>query len=451
MQHTFDVMEPTTLWLQAGLLAAEVITTAALFVVVFRVRGALGNVPLYIAVGAFQFTQTLLSLSVLVPFGETLHISPGTTVMLPATIFAVLLVYIADDAPEARRVIYGVVIANVGLAVLALLFGGHLTQGQVVTEPGLSSEIFWRQPRLLLFGTAAMFMDVVLVIVFYERISKFVRAPFGRLVLSTVAVLWLDTVVFVTGTAFGDPDLPVMLVSGLVGKSLAAVLYAGIFSIFILRPGLHLVPEGDDEEFRDFFHALTYRQRYEQAREMALRDPLTGLYNRRFFSDSMAREADHAVRYQTPLALLLIDIDHFKAVNDRFGHTEGDRALRLVSGAIARTVRGADIACRVGGEEFAVIAPRATEAIAELLAERIRAAITEEYRLADPPFGMDSLTVTIGIAGTAGSDDATVASLPDELFVTADRRLYLGKTTGRDRVVGWRQEEGPARLRAKEA
>lgn len=443
-------MNSSVLWLQFGLLTAEVLTTAFLFVLVFRTRRVLGYVPLYVVVGAFQFVQTLLSLTVYVPFGESIQISPGSTVMLPATIFAVILVYIAEDAPEARRLIYSVVIANIALSILAVLFGGHLAASQTINGLELPPDVFWRQPRMMFFATAAMFMDVVLVIVFYEAVSRVIGSTYLRLLVSTVAVLWLDTFVFVTGTFVGQPEFFSILLSGLIGKTFSATLYAAVFTIFVLRPGLHL---GDPEEgeIRDFFQALTYRQRYEQAREMALRDPLTGLYNRRFFQDSLARETEHSVRYRTPLALLLMDIDHFKVVNDEYGHQEGDRALRVVAGAIARTVRGADIACRVGGEEFAIIAPRATEEIANLLAQRVRAALSEDYRAADPPFGMDDLTLTVGLAEMTGHESEPLKALPDTLFLIADRRLYLGKSTGRNKIVGWQAEAEHPDLAARGA
>lgn len=439
-------MVAQALWLQLGLLTAEVLTTALLFVGLFRARAFLGYVPLYVAVGAFQFVQTILALSVYVPITDTIQVSPGSAVMLPATIFAILLVYIAEDAPEARRLIYGVVFANIALSILAVLFGAQMVESRAPGAAELPVELFWSQPRIVFFATAAMFMDVVLVIVFYEAVSRVVASTYLRLLLSTVAVLWLDTLVFVTGSFLGQADYVPLLVSGILGKTFSSIIYAAVFNVFILRPGLHTAKQEKHREFDDFFSALTYRQRYEQAREMALRDPLTGLYNRRFFQESLAREADHSQRYRTPLALLLIDIDHFKKVNDRFGHQEGDRALRLVAGTIARTVRGADIACRVGGEEFAVIAPRATEAIAELLGERIREALAQDYRAADPPFGMDDLTVTAGVSAISGHDPEPVEHLPDHLFHIADRRLYLGKRMGRDRIVGWTAEAEPPGL-----
>ncbi len=444
-------MNASVLWLQIGLLTAEVVTTAFLFVVVFRARRVLGLVPLYVVVGTFQFVQTPLLLSVYVPFSEAIQISPGSAVMLPATIFAVLLVYIAEDAPAARRLTYGVVIANVALSLLAVFFDQQLAEGGPGGLVDLPPAFFRSQPRILLVSTAAMFMDVVLVIVLYEAISARIRSIYLRLFLSTTVVLWLDTVVFVTGAFFGQPEVPTVMLSAILGKTATAAVYAAAFAAFVLKPGLHLAPSAEQQDVADFFRPLTYRQRYEQAREMALRDPLTGLYNRRYFQDALERESDSALRYSSPLALLLIDVDHFKPVNDRYGHQEGDRALKLVGASIARTVRGADIACRVGGEEFAVIAPRADEEIAELLGERVRASLRQDFRAVDPPFAMDRLTVTIGVAAISGQESEPVKSIPDRIFGIADRRLYLGKKTGRDRVVGWRAEAEPPTLPTAES
>jgi len=440
-------MNSTQIALHLGLLTAEILLTAFLFVLVFRGRRVLGYVPMYVAVGAFQVLLVLLSLSVYVPFAPSVQISPGSAVLLPATIFAVLLVYIAEDAPAARRLIYGIVIANVTLSVLAVLFGEQIVEGRGLNPVQLPPEVFRDQPSMMLLGTAVLFMDVVLVIVFYEAISKVLRSTYARLLLASVAVLWLDTLAFASGSMFltETAAMPLMI-SGVVGKTFSATIYSAVFTYFVLRPGLHLSAEEREEEFGDVFRALTYRQRYEQAKEMALRDPLTGLYNRRYFNDGLAREAEHAVRYETPLALILLDIDFFKAVNDRFGHQEGDRALRLVSGAIARTVRSSDIACRVGGEEFGIIAPRATEDIAMLLAQRIRDALAEDYRAAQPPFKMDELTVTVGLTAIDGQEADAVKTLPDRMYQIADRRLYLGKQTGRNRIVVWSAETEPPGL-----
>ncbi len=156
---------------------------------------------------------------------------------------------------------------------------------------------------------------------------------------------------------------------------------------------------------------------------LATTDGLTGLKNRRTFGVKLAEEHARAVRYHQPLSLLLLDVDHFKDYNDAFGHPAGDAVLRGVAGALGQTARDTDLAARYGGEEFAVILPFTEEAGAQVIAERVRAAI------ADSPWGMRPVTVSVGV-GTLSLDTPT----PDALLACADAALYQSKEAGRNRV-----------------
>lgn len=167
-----------------------------------------------------------------------------------------------------------------------------------------------------------------------------------------------------------------------------------------------------------------------ELKDYALRDSLTGLYNRRYFESAFPRELARSKRYQDPLALLLIDVDRFKTINDEFGHPEGDRVLMRLSGFLSDSVRAADIACRYGGEEFAVILPSTTLDVAARLGERIRSNIANSVTKGDAPLRVQNVTITIGVAGFP-----EIASDAKGLVAIADRRLYTGKSQGRDRVV----------------
>jgi diguanylate cyclase (GGDEF)-like protein len=155
---------------------------------------------------------------------------------------------------------------------------------------------------------------------------------------------------------------------------------------------------------------------------MSLTDALTGLGNRRQLDRRVHDELARAGRYHTPLALLLIDVDRLKDINDREGHHAGDHALKRVAKAIAATARKTDSAARFGGDEFALLAPETTAEDALALAERIR-----EHVNAD---GIGSLSVSIGVA-----DLHNVPSHePEGFYRAADRALYVSKTRGRNRV-----------------
>ncbi|MGC5703679.1 GGDEF domain-containing protein [Pseudomonas sp. NFXW11] len=158
-------------------------------------------------------------------------------------------------------------------------------------------------------------------------------------------------------------------------------------------------------------------------------DALSGLANRRTLDQTLAREWARAQRSGKPLALLMIDIDHFKQFNDRFGHPLGDQALRAVAQNIAACVqRPADLAARYGGEEFAVILPDTDSAGASQLAEKIRAQI-QDLPAVSPQ--ASTLTVSIGINCWSGAPGASL----DELLGHADKALYQAKHAGRNRVV----------------
>ena len=155
---------------------------------------------------------------------------------------------------------------------------------------------------------------------------------------------------------------------------------------------------------------------------MSLTDALTGLGNRRQLDRRVSDELARASRYHTPLALLLIDVDRLKDINDRGGHQAGDRALKLVAKAIATAARKTDSVARFGGDEFALLAPETTAEDAMALAERIR-----EHVNAD---GIGSLSVSIGLADLHRAPSHE----PEALYQAADRALYASKTGGRNCV-----------------
>jgi diguanylate cyclase (GGDEF)-like protein len=141
-------------------------------------------------------------------------------------------------------------------------------------------------------------------------------------------------------------------------------------------------------------------------------DPLTKVHNYRYYGDMTAQEGYRAVRYDTPLSLLALDVNHFKLVNDTHGHLRGDMVLHEVAQAVLQSVRESDLVCRIGGDEFAVIAPHTTAQEAETLARRVETAIAEGFA----NFG---LTLSVGIASYP--KDTTD---PAELREIADQRLY---------------------------
>jgi len=161
----------------------------------------------------------------------------------------------------------------------------------------------------------------------------------------------------------------------------------------------------------------------------AIVDPLTGLYNRRYFDTALAREAERCRRYGTQSSLVLVDLDHFKEVNDRFGHQVGDEVLRRVGALIAQHVRAPDVACRCGGDEFALLLPDTPLSEAVVVAERVRRGVHTSFRR-EPVRGH-----TLALTASAGAAAMTQeAGSVERLVGWADRAMYTTKRRGGDGV-----------------
>jgi two-component system, cell cycle response regulator len=169
--------------------------------------------------------------------------------------------------------------------------------------------------------------------------------------------------------------------------------------------------------------AIENARRFHEARQLADLDALTGLHNRRYFHETLAREVARASRYDRKLALLVLDLDDFKAINDRIGHLAGDAVLAEAAERILEVVRSADIACRVGGDEFAVILPESGLADAEQLYRRVLSAVSSR---GIGPAGR--LFLSGGVAELQRGDDAAT------FFQRADDALYRAKNSGKGRL-----------------
>jgi diguanylate cyclase (GGDEF)-like protein len=413
--------------IQIVLLSAEALVMATLVLGLFRSRTALGLTPLYIVLGGFQYLEASLGLRVEIAPGWLIY--PASSVMFTATLLAVLLVYIKEDTTEARKLVYGLVLANFGLTLVALLVSAHVRIPGSTVPSGLSAATLQGNAWVAAVGTTLLLLDVIGIILVYELISRYVRPLFGRALLALLLVVSFDNAWFtllVQGPT--HPQFQMLLLAGFAGKASAAFFYTVAMCVYLrfFEPQRATVASGD---VQDVFEALTYRQRYEEARKRMVRDALTGLYNRGYFDEVLPRAVAHAARYQEPLSLLLVDTDHFKTINDTHSHLTGDRVLRLVGETLTEHARDADTVCRYGGDEFVVILTAADSSAASAFAERFRRRLLERVRAASLPF--ENLTATVGIA-TFLEDRVSSAV---ELVSLADSRLYVGKRAGRDRVV----------------
>ena len=170
--------------------------------------------------------------------------------------------------------------------------------------------------------------------------------------------------------------------------------------------------------------AIENARRYGEARKLAETDALTGLYNQRYFHETLRREVLRAQRYERNLALIVFDVDDFKGINDHIGHLAGDRVLAQAADRLREAVRSVDVACRIGGDEFAVILPESSAEDADQLYRRVQSSMRGTSMGADE----ERLRLSAGIAEIQHGDTAA------GLFERADAALYRAKDLGKDRA-----------------
>jgi diguanylate cyclase (GGDEF)-like protein len=172
--------------------------------------------------------------------------------------------------------------------------------------------------------------------------------------------------------------------------------------------------------------------------QAAITDPVSGLFNRRYFHERLDEELDRARRHNTTVALLMIDIDNFKGINDRFGHLAGDQVIRGVGDILKRSVRKFDLCTRFGGEEFAIVMPGSGPENSAPVAERIRQRIEA---FTPPGAELADLHVTASIGMALSQPNASAR----ELIARADQALYEAKKAGKNRLVQWQPPDGDSR------
>lgn len=179
----------------------------------------------------------------------------------------------------------------------------------------------------------------------------------------------------------------------------------------------------------------TIRDHIARLEQVSITDPLTGLRNRRFLITEGPRLLHVALRSGAKFSCLMIDIDHFKLVNDQHGHLMGDRFLQHIAGRISESIRSSDLLARAGGEEFVVLAPNSSSDEARLLAERIRLSVAEHPLQAAQGVTLSN-TVSVGVAEYS-LEPQFGSNLFEDMLERADRALYRAKETGRNRVALW--------------
>lgn len=358
---------------------------------------------------------------------ESIFVGTYTERQLLITVVGMLLVYLAfhrlliAHLRRAGRAGSRLVIAAITSDVL-ILFGGVA----LMTPPeqygrALIVSIFTVQFTQIFFGWMPTIANLVLIALGYTTIIA-LAADAGRLVspaeeLWTLALYGIGVLVYVG--LQGHVAARMRRLVGLFGRA-----QEGDFSMRY---------EEDVEQMPDPVSVIgrAYNRMRDHLQTIVLTDPLSGCYNRRGLSQLSDREAARAIRQKKELAVLAIDVDHFKRINDEFGHLTGDEVIREVGRLLRETAREADVVARFGGEEFTILAPESNDEGALILAERVMTAFrTHRFRSLPPEV---RITVSLGVSAAFAHDDEVAKTL----LARADEALYVAKRNGRDQAVLW--------------
>ncbi|MBZ9790517.1 GGDEF domain-containing protein [Rhizobium sp. 3T7] len=407
------------------LFVIEAVGYFTLMVTLLHFRQRLGLGVFLTALGVMHFMETYLAavFYVALPFGVA---SPGSSVFFAGKLMMILMLYLQEDAATVRQPIYGLFLGNILTVAVAWLLQLHtpidLRHGDSASVDFLK-EMGW----LMVWGTTLLYLDSIGIILLYERLGRYLkRRIILRFMICGLVLLTFDQIGFfgalhyfleIPASAFWD---------GWRAKMFAVCIYTALFAVYeiwIRRDG---VP-ASVRPISDVFSDLTFRERYNDLLNRTGRDVLTGVYDRtrmEMEAPAMVREALRQGQFAT---VIILDADHFKDVNDRFGHLQGDEVLKAITLRLGTILRSADRVFRFGGEEFVAVCPATDHAEGMRLAERLRWTIASSVKTPDGK----PVTVSIGVA-TADTDGVSFTTV----LSAADERLYQAKKGGRNCVVG---------------
>lgn len=408
-----------------ALFVSEAVLYFVLMTALLHFRHRIGLGVFLTALGVMHFVETYLAavFYIELPFGV---VSPGSSVFFAGKLMLILMLYIKEDASTVRQPIYGLFLGNLVTVAMAQLLLLHQTVEPTAAQA--ADMTFLREMGLLMvWGTTLLYLDSLGIILLYERLGRLMpRLPIARFWLSGALVLTFDQVGFFALLNYlFDTPLDVFW-GGWRAKMVSVVLYSVMFALYhwMLRGGgaMH-----SRRPIRDVFSDLTFRERYEDLLSRTGRDVLTGVFDRSRMEIEAPRLLRESLKADAPASLMIIDVDHFKSINDRFGHLRGDQLLKEIAGCLQSTIRSQDHLFRFGGEEFVVMCPRTSYADAMTLGDCLCAAIRNGVI---NPTG-EAVTISLGIAA-APEDGGSF----NGLLSSADERLYQAKSDGRNRIVG---------------
>ncbi|EJL54787.1 diguanylate cyclase (GGDEF) domain-containing protein [Rhizobium sp. CF122] len=407
------------------LFVIEAVGYFTLMVTLLHFRQRLGLGVFLTALGVMHFMETYLAavFYVALPFGVA---SPGSSVFFAGKLMMILMLYLQEDAATVRQPIYGLFLGNILTVAVAWLLQLHTP----IDQPrgyGANFDFLKEMGWLMVWGTTLLYLDSIGIILLYERLGRYLkRRIILRFMICGFVLLTFDQIGFfgalhyfleIPASAFWD---------GWRAKMFAVCIYTALFAVYeiwIRRDG---VP-ASVRPISDVFSDLTFRERYNDLLNRTGRDVLTGVYDRTRMEMEAPVMVREALRQGQLATVIILDADHFKDVNDRFGHLQGDEVLKAITLRLGTILRSADRVFRFGGEEFVAVCPATDHAEGMRLAERLRWTIASSVKTPDGK----PVTVSIGVA-TADTDGVSFTTV----LSAADERLYQAKKGGRNCVVG---------------
>jgi diguanylate cyclase (GGDEF)-like protein len=396
-----------------------------LMVTLLHFRQRLGLGMFLTALGVMHFMETYLAavFYVALPFGIA---SPGSSVFFTGKLMMILMLYRQEDAATVRQPIYGLFVGNILTVAVAWLMQLH-TPIELPRGDSANFDFLKEMGWLMVWGTTLLYLDSIGIILLYERLGRFLKHwIIVRFMICGFVILTFDQIGFfgalhyfleIPASAFWD---------GWKAKMFAVCIYALLFAVYevwIRREGI----PASVRPISDVFSDLTFRERYNDLLDRTGRDVLTGVYDRARMEMEAPVMVREALRQGHSATVIILDADHFKEVNDRFGHLQGDEVLKAITLRLGSILRSADRVFRFGGEEFVAVCPATDHAEGMGLAERLRWTIANSVKTPDG----EPVTISIGVA-TADTDGVSFTTV----LSAADQRLYQAKKSGRNCVVG---------------
>jgi diguanylate cyclase (GGDEF)-like protein len=389
-----------------------------------------GLAPLMLVIGLLEGVKYHVAAWLWVDLPGGGAVSGGSLVGYINLLAVMLVVHLRIGLAAARVMAWGVVALSLMLGLLHMAYLG-LSQ-----QPGVALRVLRQVDHWAIglhvqsVGNALLLLGLVGSVLLVEWLRQRGLPLLLALVLTLQVVVQLDTPLFLL-LAFGPEalDAPTLLANA-IGKGGMALVFALLaWTLLRERNGVRL-PVLARGRLRELLGAYAFRRRRMEALELELQtDPLTGLFNRRYLERTVPDILNLDARRGDPTSLLLLDIDHFKALNDQHGHLVGDHALRHVAVTLQQAVRHHDSVIRYGGEEFLLLLPGTARDGARAVANQVLERLARQpLELADGhPL---TLSATIGVA-VSGADGGNW----QQLLARADERMYAGKRAGRGRAV----------------